>query len=278
MGDHAGALLPPGIGFCPSEELLLGYYLTNKNHNRERDFDGSDLIKELDLYNHYPFELPDSACFSYGYQGRKRHWFCYTVRKETKRGSRNVKSGFWLRKGRVLDIFGNGGNAVLGTRTAFVFYAGNSVKNAIRTDWILYEYALVDRVMAPFVLCRVVNKPRHENNPSEIALGSNADGGDSPAVRHVGVQHDGFVGTDVVGAKVCDDVFVAGENGIAENPVGCGGEHDDGAAPVSVPQGSQPERLFGLPNGSEMSIEAMTSQQHILSILKEDFIELNDIA
>ncbi|XP_027333152.1 NAC domain-containing protein 71-like [Abrus precatorius] len=274
MEDQHRATLPPGCRFHPSEELLLRYYLTNKNENREGDFYGSDLIRELDLYGYDPFELPDAACFSYGYRGRKRHWFCYTV-KVPKRGTRKVKSGFWLRKGRVRDVFGNGGNAVLGTRTRFVFYVGNSVKSATRTDWILYEYALVDRVLASFALCRVFNKPHQKNSPSEIGLSCYAEESVS-AVRHVGVQCDGYVRSDVVEAIVCDDNR---KNEITELPIRCGGEHDDSAAlPVSVVQGSQQERLCGLPGGSAFFIEAVTSQQ-LLSILEEeDFIELNDIA
>lgn len=148
MEDHAHAALPPGYRFYPSEEVLVGYYLTKKNENREEGFYGSDLIRELDLYDHDPFELPDAAaCFSYGYKGRKKHWFCYA--KETKRRNRKrkVKSGFWLRKGRVRDICDNRDDVVLATMTRFVFYVGNSLKNAARTDWILYEYALVDRVL-----------------------------------------------------------------------------------------------------------------------------------
>ena len=65
-----------------------------------------------------------------------------------------MKSGFWLRKGKVTNVMGNGGNVVLGTRTRFIFSAGSSIKNAKRTDWVLYEYALVDhpvvRISEPF--------------------------------------------------------------------------------------------------------------------------------
>ncbi|KAK7383154.1 hypothetical protein VNO78_28825 [Psophocarpus tetragonolobus] len=281
MGDqHANAALPPGYRFYPSEEVLLRYYLTKKNENREGGFYGSDLIMELNLYDHNPFELPDAACFSYGFQGRKRHWFCYTVTKDTRRRSRKAKGGFWLRKGRVRDIFGDAGDVVLGTRTRFVFYQGNSLKNASRTDWILYEYSLLDRVLASFVLCRVVNKPHHKNSPSEIGLSCCAEESFVATVRHVGVQHDGCVGNDVVEAKLCDDGFVTRENKIAENSIRVGGEDDDPAARVSVAPGSQPvqERLSGLPSDSALFNEAVTSQQHMLSILEEDFIELNDIA
>ncbi|KAL9330603.1 hypothetical protein ACSQ67_000213 [Phaseolus vulgaris] len=254
MEDQPNDALPPGYRFYPSEE-------------------------ELNLYDHDPFELPDAACFPYGYRGRKKHWFCYTV-KETKRGTRKVKSGFWLRKGRVREIRDNGGieNAVLGTRSRFVFYVGNSLKNATRTDWILYEYALVDQILASLVLCRVVNKLHHKNSPSEIGRSCCAEESAAVAVRHVGVQHDGCVGGDVDEVQVRDDGFVNRETEAAENPIRCGGEHDH-AAPVSVAQGSQPvqERLSGLPSGSGLFIEAVTSHQHMLSILEEDFIELNDI-
>ncbi|KAK7321683.1 hypothetical protein VNO77_32547 [Canavalia gladiata] len=278
MGDQTRATLPPGCRFYPSEELLLDYYLTNKNENREEGFYSSDLIRELDLYGYDPFELPDAACFSYGYQGMKKHWFCYSVK--VAKHTRRVKSGFWLRKGRVRDVFGNDRKVVLGTRTRFVFYVGNSLKNATRTDWILYEYALVDRLLASFVLCRVFMKLGHQkNSPSEIGLSCCAEENMS-AVRHVGVQHDGYVGSDVIEeAKGCDDSYVDRKNEMTEHPIGCGGEHDNCAAPpVSVAQVNHQERLSGLPGSSALIIEAGTSQQHILSLLQEDFIELNDIA
>ncbi|XP_061364082.1 NAC domain-containing protein 72-like [Gastrolobium bilobum] len=280
------ASLPPGCRFYPSEELLLRYYLTNKNANRDGDFYGSDLITELDLYNHDPFELPDASCFSYGYRGSKRHWYCYTVRvvKDARRVRMKVKTGFWLRKGRVRDVFGNGGNVLLGTRTRFVFYVGNSPKNATRTDRILYEYALVDHLLGSFVLCRVFVKEAHhnKNSPSEIGLSCCAEESVS-AVRHVGVQYDGYARADVVEGRVCDDSSVDRKNG-------CASEQDDRQVltePVSVapfqcsaagPQGCQQERLSGLPGGSALFIEAVTSRQLLLSILEEDFIELNDLA
>lgn len=146
------SLLPPGCRFYPSEEQLLCYYLTNKNAggtgNKHDNFCGCDLIRELDLFDHDPFQLPDIACFSYGYRGRKRHWYCYTVRvlKDTRRKTRKVKSGYWMRQGGVRNVLSGGRNVLLGTRTTFVFYLGNSPKNASRTNWMLYEYALVDHL------------------------------------------------------------------------------------------------------------------------------------
>lgn len=147
------ASLSPGCRFYPSEQQLLCYYLTNKNSSANEDghFCGCNVIREIDLYDHDPFGLPDVASFSYGYRGRKRHWYCYSVRavKGTRRKRRKVKSGYWIRQGKVRDVLSSGGKVVLGTRTSFVFYLGNSSEDAVRTDWMLYEYALLDHLKVP---------------------------------------------------------------------------------------------------------------------------------
>ncbi|XP_057721057.1 NAC domain-containing protein 76-like isoform X1 [Arachis stenosperma] len=244
--------LPPGCRFHPSEELLLSYYLTNKNGtgnwngNGGLGFDGSDLIRELDFYDYDPFELPDFACFAYGYGGRRRHWYCFTTvrvsRGERWKRKRKVKSGFWLRRGRVSNVNGVGENVVLGTRTRFVFYMGDSAKNGARTDWVLYEYALIDHVMASFVLCRVFSKPRYKNSASDIGLSCCAEESVS-AVRHIGIQHDEHVKLDAVEAKVCDDISIDHNNeicagGNSDNQVK--NAHDiDALRCLAGPQGSQ---------------------------------------
>lgn len=159
MGDVNKAesfLLPPGCRFCPSEEQLLCYYLSGKNANSHSDDHanpyayGFNLITELEFYGLDPFELPDHACYSYGYGGRKTHWYCYTVRvlKESRGRRRRSRNGFWRRRGRAREVVGmevgQAGKVVLGTRTSFTFYLGNSPKTAVRTHWVLYEYALID--------------------------------------------------------------------------------------------------------------------------------------
>ncbi|KAJ1436744.1 NAC domain [Sesbania bispinosa] len=278
--QHGGfASLPPGCRFFPSEELLLGYYLFNKNTNEAGNFNGANLITELDLYNYDPFDLPDAAGFSYGHRGRKRHWYCYTVRAV--KGKRIAGSGFWLRKGKVRDVLGGARNFVMGTRTRFVFYIGNSLKNATRTPWILDEYALVDHHLVSFVLCRVYLKPHQKKSPSEIGLSSLAEESVT-AMRHIGTQLDGHVGSDGVEAKACGDNSVDRKNEVSEHPLRCGGGQGDNpvvTAPCSVdPQGSQQERLSGLPNGGALFIEAIASQRDLLYIQEQDFIELNDLA
>ncbi|KAJ7958180.1 NAC domain protein [Quillaja saponaria] len=285
MGEPQGieaswcASLPPGCRFYPSEEQLLCYYLANKNTNTNKDVNlyNYDLIRELDLYDHYPFELPEIACFPYGTGGRKRHWYCYTVRvlKETKGNSRKVKSGYWRRNGRVRDVLGRGGKVVLGTRTSFDFYLGNSKNDPVRTDWVLYEYALVDHLKASFVVCRVFVRSHHRNSISEYGMSSCAEGSVS-AVRHIGKGYLNSVET-----KVLDDNSVDKKIEMPLYPTRLFGEQDDHrliTKPVSVAsfqrssgvQGNKQERLSGYADG-----EAITDQD-LQFIVEENYIELDD--
>ena len=54
-----------------------------------------------------------------------------------------MKSGYWRRKRRAREVIIHRG-VVLGMKTSFVFYWGNSIENAVKTNWIMYEYALGD--------------------------------------------------------------------------------------------------------------------------------------
>ncbi|KAF2309791.1 hypothetical protein GH714_005130 [Hevea brasiliensis] len=285
--------LPPGCRFYPSDGQLLCHYLTSKNRTTNEANDGNrtvsgyDLIKELDLYSLEPFDLPENACYSYGYGGRKRHWYCYTkvrVLNESRGGkSRRAKGGYWRRSGRVRDVVDPSGKVVVGTRTRFVFYLGNSVKNAIRTDWVLHEYALIDHVKASYVLCRVFVKSHGGNSISENMLTSCAEESVS-AVRHLGIQKDEFLTPDIVEAKVHADR----KNDLSRYALRLSTELDDQVAtgPISVtsfqfPSASQsniesnkPVRTPGLSGGDIFVAETV---QQLVSILKGDFIELDDI-
>ncbi|KAL2894583.1 Photosystem II CP47 reaction center protein [Bienertia sinuspersici] len=148
--------LPPGCRFYPSEELLLNYYLQQKNDYSSSSSSNSsekprfyEAIKEINLYNFNPFELPEITCFRFGYRGRKRHWYCFTETvnggDEESKNWRKAGFGYWKRKGRVRDVMCNAGKAVLGRRKCFMFYLEKfNGKTAAKTDWFMYEYALID--------------------------------------------------------------------------------------------------------------------------------------
>ncbi|KAF2324353.1 hypothetical protein GH714_012759 [Hevea brasiliensis] len=133
--------LPPGCRFYPSDQHLLCYYLTSKNHTNidaddgNRNVSGYDLIKELDLYSHEPFDLPENACYAYG---------C---------------GGFLCPLPSIFQVRG-----------------GNSI--------------------------------------SENMLSSCAEESVS-AVRHVGIQHDGFLTPDIVEAKVHQSSTVDRKNDLS---------------------------------------------------------------
>eukprot|EP00249_Psilotum_nudum_P024434 c29182_g3_i1 orf=209-478(-) len=50
------ASMPPGFRFYPTDEELLGYYLKRKTLQGRFEH---DVIAELDLYKHEPWDLPD---------------------------------------------------------------------------------------------------------------------------------------------------------------------------------------------------------------------------
>ncbi|GMJ02606.1 hypothetical protein HRI_003929800 [Hibiscus trionum] len=257
--------LPPGCRFYPSEKVLFDFYLTGKNNSSfaadPADTYGYDLISELNLYDYEPFDLPDGACFVYGYRERKRHWFCYTKSKGRGKRRRRAKGGFWRRIGKYKDVF-DGGNVVLGTKAKFVYYAVNSVKAAVRTPWIMHEYALLHDAKASFVLCRVVVKPRTGNSVSENLFSCSAEESVS-AFRHIGVRPNRSLRTCIHDTKINGDEFTKElACSMATRPVSI--------ASLELPSGIPPD----LPNDL---VGSRLTTNELQSIVEEDFIELEDL-
>ncbi|OWM70861.1 NAC domain-containing protein 71-like [Punica granatum] len=271
-GDRPVFPLPPGSRFYPSEDQLFDVYLVNKNTNPSGE-DPCNVIRELDLYRHFPPELPDSVCFPYGCGGRKRHWYCYTVRAASRdRRSRRVKGGFWRKRGRVRDVTGGRGRKVLlGTRTCFVFYSGNSAKTAIRTDWIMYEYALVDHFKASFVLCRVFVKAKRGNVSAKLMRSCADESGSQVPGLHEELDINNSVGC---------------KNNISRGPTTVASELNEHVTPGPV---SEADSRFHMdsqlgelvrsprpPDSGPINIDAVSAQR-LISILEDDFIELDDL-
>lgn len=53
--DEENDLLLPGFRFHPTDEELVGFYLKRKVENKRIKL---DLIKEVDIYKHDPWDLP----------------------------------------------------------------------------------------------------------------------------------------------------------------------------------------------------------------------------
>ncbi|GAB4852212.1 hypothetical protein Ancab_016404 [Ancistrocladus abbreviatus] len=286
--------LPPGSRFYPSEEQLLCCYLPYRNNVLSTSSSanpnninngGLNVIKEINLYNYDPFDLPEVTCFRFGYRGKKRHWYCYTEKFNGGGGGggerrRRAGCGFWKRKGRVRDVMGignGGGKVVLGRRSCFVFYIEKSIdernkkSNALRTDWFMYEYALIDNVKAASVLCRIFVKSHGRNNTSEHALSSCAEES-AKTVRHIGVQYYGSMSSDI-GEAGASDHEVVGRKSITSIPSGLVGDRFQLTSGIQQNNLARPSGPFG--PGSVLD-DAIGTQQ-LMSILEGDFIELDDL-
>ncbi|KAE8731331.1 RING/U-box superfamily protein, putative isoform 1 [Hibiscus syriacus] len=256
--------LPPGCRFYPSKKVVFDFYLTVKNNPVAADPDdicGCDLISELNLYDYEPFELPDGTCFVHGYREKKRHWFCYTKSEGRGDRRRRAKGGFWRRIGKDKDVV-DGGNVVLGTKAKFVYYAVNSVKEKVRTPWIMYEYALLHHLKASFVLCRVLVKPRRGKSVSENLISCSAEESVS-AFRHVGVRPNGFPRPCIHEAGIGGDKFTK------EVASSVATRHAF-LASLELPSGIPPDRPNDL-------VGSLLTSNELQSIVEEDFIELDDL-
>ncbi|XP_016487437.1 NAC domain-containing protein 19 isoform X1 [Nicotiana tabacum] len=248
--------LPPGTRFYPSDKQLICYYLSSKNSADHRNDFQFNLIREIDLYNFDPFNLPDSACFKYGRGSLKRHWFCFVARV-LKGGRRRAGGGYWKKRGRIRDVMGEGaGKVVVGTRKSFVFYLGDCIKTAVKTDLLMYEYALTGNPMASFVLCRVFIKSHYRNNLSEHVFSSYGEE-TLAAVRHVGIQCDGTA-VSVTESKMHD-----------ENTVDLENDSQALIEPVAKQQ-------IDLESGGPPVLNGFSAQE-LTAILEGDFIELDDL-
>lgn len=181
-----------------------------------------------------------------------------------------MKSGYWRRKRRAREAIIHRG-VVLGMKTSFVFYWGNSIENAVKTNWIMYEYALGDHFKASFVLHRVFFRG-WGHGISGNGLSAYGDGSVS-AVCHNGNQEDGIPVTNLVDAEPCEGDTLNTTNGIAGHEMGCAEKPNcvlvtDPVTTLQVPSEAYPCGMMApspvTPTGS-------------ISILDGDFIELNDL-
>ncbi|KAK1372910.1 NAC domain-containing protein [Heracleum sosnowskyi] len=276
MGDpHHHHVLPPGCRFFPSDEHLLSIYLTQKHKPVPSNSSIANYIRELNLYDYEPFNLPDSISYRFGKGGRKRHYYCYVGRgrdEERRRGG----GGFWKRSGRVRDVVFGKGDAVVGTRRGFVFYLGDfgNGSGVVRTDWFMYEYALVDPNLASFVLCRVfVRSRKSKTNTSDRPLSSCAQES-VVKVRHVGIQHDGTVDlvpreSNILGRNSPDR-----NNQVLRYPVELARGSDNVVTgwPVDLQLGS-----YGHTSARGMMVDDPLTAEQLTAIYEDDYLELDDL-
>ncbi|XP_077240092.1 NAC domain-containing protein 105-like [Tasmannia lanceolata] len=150
--------VPPGFRFHPTEEELVGYYLTRKIASQNIDL---RIIKEIDLYRIEPWDLQDRC--NLGYEEQKEWYFFSHKDKKyptSTRTNRATAAGFWKATGRDKAVLSK--LKVIGMRKTLVFYKGRA-PNGRKTDWIMHEYRLQTSEHGPphdegWVVCRAFKK------------------------------------------------------------------------------------------------------------------------
>lgn len=133
--------LAPGFRFHPTDIELVRYYLKRKVLGKKLLVDA---IPEVDIYKFEPSDLPDKSFIKSG--DLKWHFFCPREKKYSTgvRANRATACGFWKTTGKERDVLCNG--EVAGKIKTLVYHFGKSPRGE-RTDWVMHEYRLEDKVL-----------------------------------------------------------------------------------------------------------------------------------
>ncbi|XP_062199712.1 NAC domain-containing protein 92-like [Phragmites australis] len=149
-GDHgqrrAGAPLPPGFRFRPTDEELLTHYLARKA--ADAGF-APAAVREVDLYKAEPWDLLPSCDAAAGRGGGGEdgcgYFFCRRIVKFPTglRTNRATQAGYWKSTGKDKVVLRHGaGGCPLGVKKTLVFYRGRAPRGD-KTNWVMHEYRLV---------------------------------------------------------------------------------------------------------------------------------------
>ncbi|XP_012855229.1 PREDICTED: protein FEZ-like [Erythranthe guttata] len=130
-------IMLPGFRFHPTDEELVGFYLKRKVQHKPLSI---ELIKQLDIYKHDPWDLPKLATTG------EKEWYFYCPRdrkyRNSARPNRVTGAGFWKATGTDRPIYASdGGSKCIGLKKSLVFYKGRAAKG-IKTDWMMHEFRL----------------------------------------------------------------------------------------------------------------------------------------
>ncbi|KAJ1266591.1 hypothetical protein BS78_08G164200 [Paspalum vaginatum] len=136
-------LVFPGFRFHPTDQELVGFYLKRKVEKKGFSI---DIIKEIDVYKHDPWDLPNEARHVVQGAGDKDwYFFCLRGRKyrNSMRPNRVTGSGFWKATGIDKPIRDDGaaGEHVVGLKKSLVYYRGSAGRGT-KTDWMMHEFRL----------------------------------------------------------------------------------------------------------------------------------------
>ncbi|KAL8258365.1 hypothetical protein R6Q59_030406 [Mikania micrantha] len=135
-GETMEEIMLPGFRFHPTDEELVGFYLRKKIQQKPLSI---ELIKQLDIYKHDPWDLPRLAMTG------EKEWYFYCPRdrkyRNSARPNRVTGAGFWKATGTDRPIYASEGSKCIGLKKSLVFYKGRAAKG-VKTDWMMHEFRL----------------------------------------------------------------------------------------------------------------------------------------
>ncbi|KAI3816683.1 hypothetical protein L1987_16386 [Smallanthus sonchifolius] len=135
-GEKIEEIMLPGFRFHPTDEELVGFYLKRKI---QQTLLSIELIKQLDIYKHDPWDLPKLAMTG------EKEWYFYCPRdrkyRNSARPNRVTGAGFWKATGTDRPIYASEGSKCIGLKKSLVFYKGRAAKG-VKTDWMMHEFRL----------------------------------------------------------------------------------------------------------------------------------------
>ncbi|KAJ8532625.1 hypothetical protein K7X08_012548 [Anisodus acutangulus] len=139
--DEKGKMMLPGFRFHPTDEELVGFYLRHKVKNKKIKI---DLIKEVDIYKHDPWDLPKVM----GTVGDNKELYFFSMRgrkyKNSVRPNRVTGSGFWKATGIDKPVYSTTSSdqrECIGLKKSLVYYRGSAGRGT-KTDWMMHEFRL----------------------------------------------------------------------------------------------------------------------------------------
>ncbi|XP_068328687.1 NAC domain-containing protein 5-like [Pyrus communis] len=174
-----GISLRVGFRFRPTEEELIGHYLQLKL--RGMDSLVSDVIREINMCNHEPWDLPEMSLI----KSDDEEWYFYN-RPIYKKNSRNdteraTSEGFWKITGPVKDVRARD-NKTIGKKRILTFYRGRG-RNAQITPWVMHEFYIPqispNANQRDFVLCHVKKNCHVKKKSSKNTDVATCDEGES---------------------------------------------------------------------------------------------------
>ncbi|XP_050155943.1 NAC domain-containing protein 69-like [Malus sylvestris] len=166
-----GLLLPVGYRFHPTEEELISHYLKLKL--RGKDSLVSDAIREINICNYEPRELPEISLIK-----SDDEWYFYN-RPIYKKNSRNeveraTATGFWKSTGKEKIVKARD-NKIIGKKRILTFRQGRGC-NAPITNWVMHEFSIPqinpNANQRDFVLCYVKKK---SGKNTDVATGDEVE-------------------------------------------------------------------------------------------------------